>query len=150
MTYHWCFCSRFISFCQGAFWALMLAFLTGVIRMILAFVYYDNGGCGKSDNRPAILKNFHYMYFSLFITLLTGATAIIISLFTEKPHQRHVCTALVCLCNYKRMELFRFIFVELLQALPKHCTKLRTYTSNYLLIFMKLLLVLPNTLYTFM
>lgn len=79
-----------VPFTQGAFWALMLAFLTGVIRMILAFAYYDAGGCGKEDRRPAILKNFHYMYFSLFITLLTAVTAIIISLFTEKPHPRHV------------------------------------------------------------
>ncbi|KAL4221339.1 Sodium/myo-inositol cotransporter [Mactra antiquata] len=75
---------------QGAFWSLMLAFVTGVTRMILAFVYYDSGGCGKEDKRPAILKNFHYMYFSLFITLLTAATAIIISYFTGKPHPRHL------------------------------------------------------------
>ncbi|XP_060552587.1 sodium/myo-inositol cotransporter-like [Ruditapes philippinarum] len=73
----------------GAFWALMLAFLTGVIRMILAFVYYSSGGCGKDDNRPAILKNFHYMYFSLFITLLTGVTAIVISYFTGRPHEKY-------------------------------------------------------------
>ncbi|XP_060586302.1 sodium/myo-inositol cotransporter-like [Ruditapes philippinarum] len=75
---------------QGAFWALMLAFLTGVIRMILAFVYYSSGGCGKDDNRPAILKNFHYMYFSLFITLLTGVTAIVISYFTGRPHEKYL------------------------------------------------------------
>ncbi|XP_060561955.1 sodium/myo-inositol cotransporter 2-like [Ruditapes philippinarum] len=68
----------------------MLAFLTGVIRMILAFVYYSSGGCGKDDNRPAILKNFHYMYFSLFITLLTGVTAIVISYFTGRPHEKYL------------------------------------------------------------
>jgi hypothetical protein len=74
----------------------MLAFLTGVIRMILAFVYYSSGGCGKDDNRPAILKNFHYMYFSLFITLLTGVTAIVISYFTGRPHEKYVSLA----CNH--------------------------------------------------
>lgn len=75
---------------QGAFWSLMLAFLTGVIRMILAFAYYDAGGCGKEDKRPAILKNFHYMYFSLFITLLTAVTAIIISYFTGRPEPKYL------------------------------------------------------------
>ena len=75
---------------KGAFWALMLAFLTGVIRMILVFVYHDSGGCGEEDPRPAVLKNFHYMYFSLFITLLTAAAALIISFLTEKPKEKHV------------------------------------------------------------
>ena len=68
----------------------MLAFLTGVIRMILVFVYHDSGGCGEEDPRPAVLKNFHYMYFSLFITLLTAAAAVIISFLTEKPKEKHV------------------------------------------------------------
>lgn len=68
----------------------MLAFVTGVIRMILAFVYYSSGGCGTEDKRPGILKNFHYMYFSLFITLLTAATAIIISYFTDRPGEKYV------------------------------------------------------------
>ncbi|XP_052760159.1 sodium/myo-inositol cotransporter-like isoform X1 [Mya arenaria] len=75
---------------KGAFWGLMLAFVTGVTRMILSFVYYDAGGCGKEDKRPIILKNFHYMYFSLFITLLTAATAIIVSLCTEKPEPKYL------------------------------------------------------------
>ncbi|XP_052760160.1 sodium/myo-inositol cotransporter-like isoform X2 [Mya arenaria] len=79
---------------KGAFWGLMLAFVTGVTRMILSFVYYDAGGCGKEDKRPIILKNFHYMYFSLFITLLTAATAIIVSLCTEKPEPKYSCFAL--------------------------------------------------------
>ena len=68
----------------------MLAFLIGVIRMILVFVYHDSGGCGREDTRPDILKNFHYMYFSLFITLLTAVVAVIISVLTEKPAEKHV------------------------------------------------------------
>lgn len=75
---------------QGAFWSLMLAFVTGVIRMILVFVYHDTGGCGEEDPRPDVIKNFHYMYFALFITLLTAAAAIIISLLTEKPAEKHL------------------------------------------------------------
>jgi hypothetical protein len=70
---------------QGAFWALMLALLTGVVRMVLVFVYHYTGGCGVEDTRPDILTKFHYMYFSLLITVMTAVTAIVISLLTEKP-----------------------------------------------------------------
>lgn len=75
---------------KGAFWSLMLAFLTGVIRMILVFIYDDSGGCNEEDPRPIIIKNFHYMYFSLLITLMTAVVAIVISVFTEKPHPRYL------------------------------------------------------------
>ena len=68
----------------------MIGFVTGVIRLILVFVYNDSGGCGREDTRPAIIKNFHYMYFSLFLTLLTAASAIVISLLTAKPDEKLV------------------------------------------------------------
>jgi hypothetical protein len=68
----------------------MIALLTGIIRMILVFVYHDSGRCNKPDERPSILKNFHYMYFSLMITLMTGVLAIIISLLTEPPEDKYV------------------------------------------------------------
>ncbi|KAK3105233.1 hypothetical protein FSP39_020356 [Pinctada imbricata] len=74
----------------GAFWSLMLALLTGLIRMGLVFYYHDTGDCLRPDPRPDILKNFHYMYFSLFITLLTASSAIIISIFTEKPSEKQL------------------------------------------------------------
>ncbi|KAH3825204.1 sodium/myo-inositol cotransporter-like [Dreissena polymorpha] len=75
---------------QGAFWALMVAFVTGVTRMVLSFVYYNAGGCGVEDWRPALLRNFHYMYFSLFLTLLTAVVAVVVSLCTAPPHEKHL------------------------------------------------------------
>ena len=68
----------------------MLALLTGLIRLILIFVYSDTGDCVRENPRPAFLKDFHYMYFALFITLLTAAVAIFISLLTERPSKEQV------------------------------------------------------------
>ena len=41
---------------KGAFWGLMAGMLTGVIRMILDFVYIEPS-CGQPDNRPGVVKN---------------------------------------------------------------------------------------------
>ncbi|XP_033759264.1 sodium/myo-inositol cotransporter-like [Pecten maximus] len=75
---------------KGAFWSLMIALIAGVTRMVLVFVYYDSGDCLRPDPRPDIIKNFHYMYFSLFITLMTAVLAIIISLITGKPDPKYL------------------------------------------------------------
>ena len=69
----------------------MIALLTGVTRMVLAYVYNDSSGdCLTPDTRPAILKNFHYMYFALLITVMTAGFAIVISYFTGRPTEEQV------------------------------------------------------------
>jgi len=69
---------------KGAFWGLMAGFMVGVTRMILDFVYREPG-CGEHDTRPAILANFHYMYFAMMLFWLTGIVMIIVSLISEAP-----------------------------------------------------------------
>lgn len=69
----------------------MIGLLTGVTRMILVYIYNDSSGdCLTPDTRPAILKNFHYMYFALLITLMTAVSAIVISYFTGRPTEEQV------------------------------------------------------------
>lgn len=59
--------------------------------MILVYIYNDSSGdCLTPDTRPAILKNFHYMYFALLITLMTAVSAIVISYFTGRPTEEQV------------------------------------------------------------
>lgn len=59
--------------------------------MILVYIYNDSSGdCLTPDTRPAILKNFHYMYFALLITLMTAVSAIVISYFTGRPTDEQV------------------------------------------------------------
>ncbi|XP_036693275.1 sodium/glucose cotransporter 4 isoform X2 [Balaenoptera musculus] len=66
------FCKRVTE--PGAFWGLIFGLVVGLLRMILEFSY-PAPACGEADPRPAVLKDFHYLYFAL---LLCGLTAIII------------------------------------------------------------------------
>lgn len=49
---------------KGAFFGLMAGLITGVIKMILGFVYLDPL-CGEEDHRPAIIKNV--FIFSIYL-----------------------------------------------------------------------------------
>ena len=68
----------------------MTGFAFGVTRMILDFVY-QAPSCGHKDERPFIVKDFHYMYFALMIFLLTGVVCVVVSLCTPAPDSELVC-----------------------------------------------------------
>jgi sodium/myo-inositol cotransporter 3 len=70
---------------KGAFWGLMVGFVTGVTRLILVFVYPGPDRCGEEDTRPRFLRDFHYMYFAILLFWLTFAFAVVISLLTDPP-----------------------------------------------------------------
>ncbi|XP_048207225.1 sodium/glucose cotransporter 4 isoform X1 [Perognathus longimembris pacificus] len=73
------FCKRVTE--PGAFWGLMFGLAAGVLRMILEFSY-PAPACGEVDKRPAVLKDFHYLYFALFLCGLTATVIVTISLCT--------------------------------------------------------------------
>lgn len=60
----------------------MTGFAFGVTRMVLDFAY-QAPACGHKDERPFVVKDFHYMYFALMIFLLTGVVCVVVSLFTS-------------------------------------------------------------------
>ncbi|CAO2588498.1 Sodium/glucose cotransporter 4 [Lemmus lemmus] len=66
----------------GAFWGLMFGLAVGIVRMALEFSY-PAPACGEVDRRPAVLKDFHYLYFALLLCGLTAIIIVIISFFTE-------------------------------------------------------------------
>ncbi|OBS57031.1 hypothetical protein A6R68_11844, partial [Neotoma lepida] len=66
----------------GAFWGLMFGLAVGIVRMILEFSY-PAPACGEADRRPAVLKDFHYLYFALLLCGLTAVITVIISFCTE-------------------------------------------------------------------
>ncbi|ESO83125.1 hypothetical protein LOTGIDRAFT_146575, partial [Lottia gigantea] len=76
----------------GAFWSLMFAFLTGVVRLFIAFMFQGENICGVKNTYPLppMIKKFHYMYFSMFITGTTAILAVFISYCTEKPDPKFV------------------------------------------------------------
>ncbi|XP_032103410.1 sodium/glucose cotransporter 4 [Sapajus apella] len=73
------FCKRVTE--PGAFWGLVFGLGVGLLRMILEFSY-PAPACGEADPRPAVLKDFHYLYFALLLCGLTAIVIIIVSLWT--------------------------------------------------------------------
>ncbi|NWV20058.1 SC5A9 protein, partial [Origma solitaria] len=66
----------------GAFWGLMIGLPIGLVRMIMELVY-SAPSCGEEDTRPAVLKNLHYLYFSLVLWVFSTIVIVIISLCTS-------------------------------------------------------------------
>ncbi|XP_071846613.1 sodium/glucose cotransporter 4-like isoform X2 [Apostichopus japonicus] len=54
----------------GAFYGLILGAIIGLVRLVLDFVY-TTPGCGEFDDRPGIVKNFHYLHFALVLYAIT-------------------------------------------------------------------------------
>ncbi|XP_049473172.1 sodium/glucose cotransporter 4 [Panthera uncia] len=73
------FCKRVTE--PGAFWGLMFGLAVGLLRMILEFSY-PAPACGEVDRRPAVLKDFHYLYFALLLCGLTAVVIVTVSLCT--------------------------------------------------------------------
>ncbi|CAG2120808.1 unnamed protein product [Medioppia subpectinata] len=70
---------------KGAFWALIIGLVAGVVRLIINIIYREPI-CGEQDLRPNILK-LHYMYFAIIIFWLSIFSAVIISLLTQKTEE---------------------------------------------------------------
>ncbi|KAJ7332746.1 hypothetical protein JRQ81_014926 [Phrynocephalus forsythii] len=73
------FCKRINE--PGAFWGLMFGLAVGVIRMVMEFIY-TTPSCGEEDQRPAVMKEVHYLYFAIILCALTAAVIFFLSLCT--------------------------------------------------------------------
>jgi len=69
---------------QGTFWAMIIGFIAGIVRMVLDFSY-SAPACGEPDLRPSFIKNVHYFYFALMLFFLSGIVCVVVSLLTEPP-----------------------------------------------------------------
>lgn len=70
---------------QGAFWGMTVGQISGLIRMVLDFMY-PTPGCGQPDNRPAVVAKVHFTYFAAMLLVLTALVVVFISLL-EKPNK---------------------------------------------------------------
>lgn len=64
---------------------MMVGQVSGLIRMVLDFVY-PSPGCGQPDHRPAVVAKVHFTYFSALLLILTALVVVFISLL-EKPQR---------------------------------------------------------------
>ncbi|XP_005090987.2 sodium/glucose cotransporter 4 [Aplysia californica] len=69
---------------KGAFSALIVGFVTGIIRFAVQYSY-QSPPCGSDepDPTPAIVKNFNYLYFSIFLCALSTIVAVVVTLLTD-------------------------------------------------------------------
>ncbi|KAL3987138.1 hypothetical protein ACER0C_014253 [Sarotherodon galilaeus] len=96
----------------GAFWGLAIGLVVGCIRMLLDFIY-PAPLCYEEDDRPAVLKYVHYLYFSMLLSFITLVVVVVVSLVTEEPKpeqvkplsvrsQSKLMSALYWLCGMER------------------------------------------------
>ncbi|KAM6165611.1 sodium/myo-inositol cotransporter 2 isoform 1-T1 [Erethizon dorsatum] len=74
---------------KGAFSGLILGLLLGLIRLILDFIYAQPR-CDQPDERPAVVKYIHYLYFSMILSAATLITVSTVSWLTEPPSEEMV------------------------------------------------------------
>ncbi|XP_036681759.1 sodium/myo-inositol cotransporter 2 isoform X1 [Balaenoptera musculus] len=74
---------------KGAFFGLILGLLLGLVRLVLDFIYVQPR-CDQPDERPAVVKDVHYLYFSMILSSVTLITVSAVSWFTEPPSKEMV------------------------------------------------------------
>uniref|UniRef100_A0A3Q3E470 Sodium/myo-inositol cotransporter 2 n=1 Tax=Hippocampus comes TaxID=109280 RepID=A0A3Q3E470_HIPCM len=74
---------------KGAFWGVAVGLTIGCIRMLLDFIY-PAPLCFEPDDRPAVVKSVHYLYFSMMLSFITLAVVVLVSLATDKPKAEQI------------------------------------------------------------
>ncbi|XP_019505382.1 PREDICTED: sodium/myo-inositol cotransporter 2 isoform X2 [Hipposideros armiger] len=74
---------------KGAFWGLTLGLLLGLIRLVLDFIY-PQPRCDQQDTRPSVVKDVHYLYFSMVLSAVTLVSVSVVSWVTEPPSKEMV------------------------------------------------------------
>lgn len=74
---------------QGAFTGLTVGLLLGFVRLVLDFVY-TQPQCHQPDERPAVVKDVHYLYLSTILSAVTLLTMSTVSWLTEPPSTERV------------------------------------------------------------
>ncbi|XP_004373405.1 sodium/myo-inositol cotransporter 2 isoform X1 [Trichechus manatus latirostris] len=74
---------------KGAFWGLVLGLLLGFIRLVLDFIYLEPR-CDQPDERPTVVKDIHYLYFSIILSTVTLVIVSTVSWFTAPPSKEMV------------------------------------------------------------
>ncbi|KAM7147839.1 sodium/myo-inositol cotransporter 2 [Molossus nigricans] len=74
---------------KGAFAGLSVGLLLGLVRLILDFIY-TQPQCHQPDERPSVVKDVHYLYFSMILSAVTLGTMSTVSWLTEPPSKERL------------------------------------------------------------
>ncbi|KAJ3582029.1 hypothetical protein NHX12_015968 [Muraenolepis orangiensis] len=75
----------------GAFWGAMTGLTLGLLRLGLAFVY-RKPHCDQPDERPAFIKDVHFMYVAAILFWVSALVTVVLSLCTAPPSLDRVRT----------------------------------------------------------
>ena len=67
----------------------MAGLALGMARLVANFVL-TAPPCGELDDRPAIIRDFHYLLFAVCLLLFTGVVCVVVSLLTEQDRKAEV------------------------------------------------------------
>ncbi|KAK1328275.1 hypothetical protein QTO34_011848 [Cnephaeus nilssonii] len=81
------FCKRVTE--QGAFWGLIGGLVIGFIRMVSEFAY-GRQTCSANSKCPPIICGVHYLYFAIFLFIVSLLTIMGISLLTDPIPDKHL------------------------------------------------------------
>jgi hypothetical protein len=75
----------------GAFWGLIIGLSVGIVRFIWQFSYTEPA-CAEAllDQRPAVIKNVHFLHFGLISFFITCASSWAISLLTPPIPDKYI------------------------------------------------------------
>ncbi|KAF7643472.1 hypothetical protein LDENG_00238780 [Lucifuga dentata] len=74
---------------SGAFWGGMVSLVLGLSRLILTFVYHEPL-CDRPDERPAFIKDVHFMYVAAILVWVPGLVMVVVSLCTPPPETEQI------------------------------------------------------------
>ncbi|RUS87246.1 hypothetical protein EGW08_004998 [Elysia chlorotica] len=74
---------------KGAFWGVVCGQTVGITRLVLDFVY-PSPACGQEDDRPGIVANVHFTYFSIIVFGVTSVVAVLVSLATKPQELKEI------------------------------------------------------------
>nr|XP_057906785.1 sodium/myo-inositol cotransporter-like [Doryrhamphus excisus] len=88
---------------KGAFWGGMAGFALGLVRLVLAFAYREPH-CSMPDERPAFIKDVHFMYVAAILFWVSALVTVVVSLCTPPPRTDQIQTTTLWGLNQRKQE----------------------------------------------
>ena len=88
---------------QGAFWGLMVGLVIGIARIAWENAY-SAVECGEQDDRPAVIRDVHYLHFGIVLFAVVVTVTVCISLLTQPIDDKHashhhpLCSHILSVC----------------------------------------------------
>lgn len=86
---------------------IVVGIATGLVRFGIQYSFSGPTCEDPTDYRPAIVRDFHYLYFGMFLFCFTLLTTVIVSLLTKPIDKKHVSPARFNLLKLLQLVLYK-------------------------------------------